>query len=72
MLWLKALTHPDGSKRFTIQEINAIPIGGFALMLILMLLFAWLSSRTGWRATWVTVQNVSFDFAPTISCSDVM
>ncbi|AFR98231.2 transmembrane transporter Liz1p [Cryptococcus neoformans C23] len=60
MLWLKALTHPDGSKRFTIQEINAIPIGGFALMLILMLLFAWLSSRTGWRATWVTVQNILF------------
>lgn len=54
----KALKNADGTKRFSVQEINAIPIGGYALQLIAMLLFAWLSSRTGWRATWIVVQMV--------------
>lgn len=60
ILYLKALKNADGTKRFSVQEINAIPIGGYALQLIAMLLFAWLSSRTGWRATWIVVQMCLF------------
>lgn len=55
----KDVKNPDGSLRFTVSEINAIPIGGYALQLIAMLVFAWLSSRTGKRATWIVVQLVS-------------
>jgi ACS family pantothenate transporter-like MFS transporter len=55
----KDVKNPDGSLRFSVSEINAIPIGGYALQLIAMLLFAWLSSRTGKRATWIVVQMVS-------------
>lgn len=40
------------------QEINAIPIGGYALMLVCMLVFAWASSRTGKRAIWIYAQMV--------------
>lgn len=52
----KAAKNSDGSKRFTIAELNAIPIGGYALQLLAMLLFAWLSSKTGWRAIWIWAQ----------------
>jgi hypothetical protein len=45
--------------RWKVSEINAIPIGGYALQLIAMLVFAWLSSRTGKRARWIVVQMVS-------------
>ena len=38
--------------------MNAIPIGGYALQMIAMVVFAWLSSRTGWRATWIWIQMV--------------
>jgi ACS family pantothenate transporter-like MFS transporter len=54
----KDVKNPDGSHRFGISEINAIPIGGYALQLIAMLLFAWLSSRTGTRARWIIIQMV--------------
>lgn len=55
----KDVKNPDGTLRFNVSEINAIPIGGYALQLISMLFFAWLSSRTGKRATWIVVQMVS-------------
>lgn len=55
----KDVKNPDGSLRFSVPEINAIPIGGYVLQLIAMLSFAWLSSRTGKRATWIVVQMVS-------------
>ena len=56
----KDVKNPDGSLRFNVSEINAIPIGGYALQLIAMLVFAWLSSRTGKRATWIVVQMVRY------------
>jgi len=55
----KDVKNPDGSLRFSVSEINAIPIGGYALQLIAMLAFAGLSSRTGKRARWIAVQMVS-------------
>jgi len=55
----KDVKNPDGSLRFSVSEINAIPIGGYALQLIAMLVFASLSSRTGKRARWIVVQMVS-------------
>lgn len=58
----KDVKNPDGSLRFNVSEINAIPIGGYALQLISMLVFAWLSSRTGKRATWIVVQMVRYTF----------
>lgn len=30
-LWLKSLTHPDGTPRWSVAQINAIPIGGSAI-----------------------------------------
>lgn len=54
----KALKNADGTKRFNISQMNAIPIGGYALQMIAMVVFAWLSSRTGWRATWIWIQMV--------------
>lgn len=30
-LWLKSLTNPDGTRRWSVAQINAIPIGGSAI-----------------------------------------
>ncbi len=30
-LWLKSLKNPDGTSRWGVSEINAIPIGGQAI-----------------------------------------
>jgi hypothetical protein len=46
-----------------VQEINAIPIGGYALMLVCMLAFAWASSKTGKRAIWIYAQMVRTSLA---------
>lgn len=58
----KAQKNADGTKRFDVAEMNAIPIAGYVLQILAMLVFAWLSSRTGWRASWVVVQEVSSTF----------
>ena len=60
----KAVKNADGTKRFNVSQMNAIPIGGYALQMIAMVLFAWLSSRTGWRATWIWIQLVSDAIQP--------
>lgn len=80
ILFLKAVKNADGTKRFSIPELNAIPIGGCksadrftnerranlvpfpsldVLQIFAMLFFAWLSDKTGHRATLVIVQQVT-------------
>ena len=54
----KSVKNADGSKRFSVAEINAISIPAYALMLLAMLAFAYVHSRTGWHTTWVVVQEV--------------
>ncbi|KAK4686779.1 bacterial leucyl aminopeptidase, partial [Tremellales sp. Uapishka_1] len=68
ILWglMTAATNAEGTKRFGISQLNAIPIGGYALQLIAMLIFGWLSSRTGWRATWIIIQQVILLFGAII------
>lgn len=55
----KAVKNADGSKRFSVAEINAISIPAYALMLLAMLAFAYVHSRTGWHTVWIIVQEVS-------------
>jgi hypothetical protein len=55
----KAVKKADGTKRFSVAEINAISIPAYALMLLAMLLFAYVHAKTGWHTVWVLVQEVS-------------
>ncbi|GHJ89178.1 hypothetical protein NliqN6_5580 [Naganishia liquefaciens] len=59
VLFLKSVKNADGSKRFSVAEINAISIPAYALMLLAMLAFAYVHSRTGWHTTWVVVQETT-------------
>ncbi|KAJ9117379.1 hypothetical protein QFC24_006473 [Naganishia onofrii] len=57
VLFLKAVKNADGTKRFSVAEINAISIPAYALMLLAMLAFAYVHARTGWHTTWIVVQE---------------
>ncbi|KAJ9114058.1 hypothetical protein QFC22_005878 [Naganishia vaughanmartiniae] len=54
-----AVKNADGSKRFSVAEINAISIPAYALMLLAMLGFAYVHARTGWHTTWIVVQETT-------------
>lgn len=49
-LFLKSLTNPDGSQRWSTAEVNAIPIGGSAINVVFVWIWALLSDfmRTRW------------------------
>lgn len=49
-LFLKAAQRPDGSKRWTVEEVNVIPIGGSAINVVFVWIWALLSDalRTRW------------------------
>ncbi|KAJ5488591.1 hypothetical protein N7539_003481 [Penicillium diatomitis] len=57
-LFLKALQKPDGSPRWTVSEVNAIPIGGSAINVVFVWIWALLSDyfRTRWAL--IVVQGV--------------
>lgn len=48
-LWLKSLKLPDGSQRYSVQQVNLIPLGGYAIQIVTMLLYARISDLTGKR-----------------------
>ncbi|KAL7413815.1 putative transporter [Mrakia frigida] len=58
-LWLKAVKNVDGTNRFGISELNAIPIGGYVLQIIAMFAFAWASGRFGGRYGWIVAQQMT-------------
>ncbi|KAH8806754.1 putative transporter [Flagelloscypha sp. PMI_526] len=57
-LWLKSETSSDGTPRFSVEEINIIPIGGYVIMIVSMLFTTNLSDRTGNRVRYIVVQQL--------------
>jgi sugar phosphate permease len=57
-LYLKSLTFPDGSKRFSVEQVNLVPIPAYILHGATMLLFSALSDRKQHRARYVAAPLV--------------
>ncbi|PVH72913.1 putative allantoate permease [Cadophora sp. DSE1049] len=55
-LFLKSLKNADGSKVWTVSEINAIPIGGSAIQVVFVWIWALLSDYFGTRWTLIIAQ----------------
>nr|KIR83204.1 hypothetical protein I308_06545 [Cryptococcus tetragattii IND107] len=49
-LWLKSLTNPDGTRRWSVAQINAIPIGGSAIAVAMIWVWGFISDyfQTRW------------------------
>ncbi|KIR51128.1 hypothetical protein I315_06446 [Cryptococcus gattii Ru294] len=49
-LWLKSLTNPDGTRRWSVAQINAIPIGGSAIAVAMIWIWGFISDyfQTRW------------------------
>ncbi|WVQ80950.1 hypothetical protein IAT38_003057 [Cryptococcus sp. DSM 104549] len=52
-LWLKSLVNPDGSKRWTVAQINAIPIGGGAINIVMIWSWGFISDY--FQTRWIPV-----------------
>lgn len=48
-LWLDSLRLDDGSRRYTVQQVDLIPIGGYAIQIVTMIMYARVSDLTGKR-----------------------
>ncbi|KAE8153620.1 major facilitator superfamily domain-containing protein [Aspergillus avenaceus] len=57
-LFLKALTRPDGSARWSVSQVNAIPIGGSAMNVVFVWVWALLSDFLETRWTLIVLQAV--------------
>ncbi|GKT87900.1 major facilitator superfamily transporter [Colletotrichum tofieldiae] len=57
-LFLKSLKNPDGSPRWTTSEVNAIPIGGSAINVVFVWIWAILSDLFMTRWTLIVAQAV--------------
>lgn len=57
-LFLKSLKNPDGSARWTVTEVNAIPIGGSAINVVFVWIWALLSDLLRTRWILIVVQGV--------------
>ncbi|KAK7202907.1 major facilitator superfamily domain-containing protein [Myxozyma melibiosi] len=57
-LWLDWLTNPDGSSKYSTQQVNLIPTGGYAISLVTGYLSANISDRIGLR--WPFIVNAIF------------
>ncbi|EXF81121.1 major facilitator superfamily transporter [Colletotrichum fioriniae PJ7] len=57
-LFLKALKNPDGTSRWSTSEVNAIPIGGSAINVVFVWIWAILSDLFMTRWTLIVVQAV--------------
>ncbi|KXH54608.1 major facilitator superfamily transporter [Colletotrichum salicis] len=57
-LFLKALKNPDGNPRWSTSEVNAIPIGGSAINVVFVWIWAILSDLFMTRWTLIVVQAV--------------
>ncbi|KAI1637259.1 major facilitator superfamily transporter [Biscogniauxia mediterranea] len=67
-LFLKALKNPDGTPRWTTSQVNAIPIGGNAINVVFVWIWAILSDLFQTRWTLLVVQAV-IGLVPTIAMS---
>ncbi|GIZ43814.1 hypothetical protein CKM354_000702700 [Cercospora kikuchii] len=57
-LFLKAQTRPDGSKRWSTEEVNVIPIGGGAINVAFVWIWALLSDALQTRWTLIVAQGI--------------
>ncbi|KXT05010.1 hypothetical protein AC578_10272 [Pseudocercospora eumusae] len=57
-LFLKAQRLPDGTKRWTTEEVNVIPIGGGAINVAFVWIWALLSDFLGTRWTLIVTQGI--------------
>ncbi|KAK4499541.1 hypothetical protein PRZ48_010057 [Zasmidium cellare] len=57
-LFLKALKKPDGSRRWSTEEVNVIPIGGGAINVVFVWIWALLSDFLQTRWTLIVAQGV--------------
>lgn len=57
-LFLKSLKNPDGSRRWSTAEVNAIPIGGSAINVVFVWIWALLSDFMQTRWTLIVLQGV--------------
>lgn len=57
-LFLKWLTNPDGSPRWTVSQVNAIPIGGSAINVVFVWIWALLSDYFETRWVLIVIQAV--------------
>ncbi|KAJ5760323.1 Major facilitator superfamily domain general substrate transporter [Penicillium odoratum] len=57
-LFLKSLKNPDGSARWTVAQVNAIPIGGSAINVVFVWIWALLSDFLRSRWTLIVAQGV--------------
>ncbi|CED85583.1 Permease of the major facilitator superfamily [Phaffia rhodozyma] len=56
ILFLKAAKNANGTTRFSVSQLNLIPIGGYVLQIIVMVGCAWGSGRTGRKLEWIVGQ----------------
>ncbi|KIR31094.1 hypothetical protein I352_06523 [Cryptococcus deuterogattii MMRL2647] len=52
-LWLKSLTNPDGTRRWSVAQINAIPIGGSAIAVAMIWVWGFISDY--FQTRWIPV-----------------
>ncbi|KAK0198136.1 retrograde regulation protein 2 [Armillaria mellea] len=57
-LWLKSLKNPDGTSRWGVSEINAIPIGGQAIQVAFVWIWALLSDWLKTRHWLIILQGI--------------
>ncbi|KAJ5604159.1 hypothetical protein N7537_007115 [Penicillium hordei] len=57
-LFLKSLKNPDGSARWTVSQVNVIPIGGSAINVVFVWIWALLSDHFETRWTLIVLQAV--------------
>lgn len=57
-LFLKSLKRPNGTPRWTVSEVNAIPIGGSAINVVFVWIWALLSDFLRTRWTLIVVQGI--------------
>lgn len=67
-LFLKSLKNPDGTTRWTTSQVNAIPIGGGAIQVVFVWIWALLSDFFGTRWTLIIAQAI-IGLIPTIIMS---
>ncbi|KAJ5453626.1 uncharacterized protein N7458_004582, partial [Penicillium daleae] len=57
-LFLKSLKRPDGTPRWTVSQVNAIPIGGSAINVVFVWIWALLSDFLQTRWTLIVAQGI--------------
>ncbi|KAI5481261.1 MFS general substrate transporter [Pseudohyphozyma bogoriensis] len=57
-LYLKSLTKADGTKEYSVAQLNYIPTGGAAIAIVFMLVLPYLSDKTGKRAPFLIFNSL--------------